>query len=117
MNVGVVGSRSFNDYPLLEKTLNNIIENKEDVTIVSGGASGADSWAEVYSIKHNCQLKVFEAEWDKYGKKAGMIRNKTIVEESDLIVAFWDGQSKGTANTIQEAKKQNVDVKIVRFRA
>ena len=124
MNIGVVGSRSFNDYPLLEKTLNEIIDNIQQnqkvgrdkpITIVSGGASGADTWAEIYSIKHNCKLQVFEADWDKHGKKAGIIRNK---DASDIIVAFWDGQSKGTLNTIQEARKHdNIDLKIVRFRA
>ena len=125
MNIGVVGSRSFNDYPLLEKTLNEIIEHiqqnhkvgrEEPITIVSGGASGADTWAEIYSIKHNCGLKVFEAEWNKYGKKAGIMRNKDIVEASDMIVAFWDGESRGTLNTITEAKKRDVDTRIVRFR-
>ncbi len=128
MNIGVVGSRSFNDYPLLEKTLNEIISNiqqtrrvgrEEPITIISGGANGADTWAEIYSIKHNCELQVFEAEWDKYGKKAGPMRNKQIVEASDMIVAFWDGESKGTLNTIQEAGKRGskVDLRIIRFRS
>jgi hypothetical protein len=100
MNVGVVGSRSFNDYPLLEKTLNNIIENKEDVTIVSGGARGADTLAERYANENQLELVVFKAEWDKYGKGAGFIRNKVIWDNMDICIAFWDGKSKGTKHSI-----------------
>ena len=127
MNIGVVGSRTFDDYPLLDKTLDDIVEEiqstcrvekEEPITIISGGASGADAWAEIYAVKHKYELRIFEAEWNKYGKRAGPLRNKQIVEASDVIVAFWDGKSAGTKNTIEEAGKRGsgVDLIVIRYK-
>ena len=46
---------------------------------------------------------IFLPDWDKYGKSAGFIRNKLIINEADMVVAFWDGKSKGTKNSIDLA--------------
>jgi hypothetical protein len=60
--------------------------------------------AATYAEEHRIPLIVFEADWNKHGKRAGFIRNTDIVMESDMIVAFWDGKSRGTADTIAKAK-------------
>ena len=60
--------------------------------------------------------KFFTQIGGKYGKRAGLIRNEKIVENSSVIVAFWDGESKGTFHTIQLAKKFNKDIYIYNFR-
>jgi hypothetical protein len=108
MKVGVIGSRTFIDYELLEKTLDGL----EISSIVSGGARGADSLAEKYASSRGIELIVFNADWS-IGKRAAAIRNIKIVEGSDLIVAFWDGNSKGTKMTINMAISKDVDVLIV----
>lgn len=110
--VGVVGSRSFTDYCLMESVLDNISSISK---IISGGAIGADKLAERYAKEHDISLVIFKLDWNTYGKSAGVIRNKTIVENSDAIVAFWDGESKGTQHTINIAKDSGKNINIIQF--
>ncbi len=111
MKLGVVGSRTFNDYNLLKKTL-----DKYDIDeIVSGGANGADQLAERYAEEKNIKTNIFLPDWKKYGRKAGPLRNKQIVENSDYIIAFWDGVSRGTLSSINLAKHMGKDLTIVKF--
>lgn len=103
MKVAIIGSRNFSNYQLMEDAINLL--NINISTVVSGGADGADILAEKYAKKNKKQLKIFPAEWEKYGKKAGFLRNKFIIEESSIVIAFWDGESKGTGNSLSIAKK------------
>ena len=111
MKIAVIGSRTFNDFTLLEDTLNNFNID----TIISGGAKGADKLAEEYADKYNIKTLIFEANWKKYGNAAGPIRNKFIIENADYVIAFWDGKSKGTLSSINIAKKLNKTIKIVKI--
>lgn len=115
MKVIVAGSRNFNNYSLLEKTLNSFSETHGSIEIVSGGARGADTLGERYAKEHNCPLKVFPAEWDKFGKGAGYIRNAEMAAYADALVAFWDGQSKGTKHMIELAQRSGLTVQVERF--
>lgn len=102
MKLAVIGSRSFNDY----KALSECLSRFTDITaIVSGGAKGADSLAERYAFDNGIETIIFIPDWKRHGRGAGMIRNKAIVSAADVIVAFWDGTSKGTKNSIELAKK------------
>jgi hypothetical protein len=118
MKVAVVGSRSFNNYVYLWEVLHAIdlrlCVNKGSPIheIISGGARGADTLAEQFAKKENLPLKVFPAEWDKYGKSAGFRRNQQIVDNCDILIAFWDGESRGTKHSIDLATKQNKPVYI-----
>ena len=103
MRLAIIGGRDFNDNGLLRKYMGLFIF--EDVTIISGGAAGADSYGEMYARDYCIPAKIFKPEWDKYGKSAGFIRNQTIVDNCDMVLAFWDGQSRGTADTIEKAKR------------
>ena len=103
-----MGSRGFDDYELLERVLNLIQRgNLAFDTIVSGDARGTDRLAERYAIKNNLKTIIHPAEWDKHGKGAGYIRNVDIWNDSDFGLAFWDGQSKGTAHSFKLSIKQN----------
>ncbi len=113
MKIAVIGSRNFNDYSLLKNIMDKYKNECEG--IVSGGARGADKLAERYAEENQIPLKVFKPEWKRYGKGAGLIRNRTIVENADLIIAFWDGKSKGTKYTIDYAKKCGKKVEIICF--
>lgn len=115
MKLAIVGSRSFNDYDLMSKTIESLVSINNIECIISGGASGADSLAETFAKLNGIELIVYQAEWDKYGKSAGMIRNADIVNASDGVIAFWDGFSKGTANSISKAEKTNKLIKIIRY--
>lgn len=115
----VVGSRGFSNYELLKRKLDKILQNKNNVIIVSGGAKGADSLAERYAKEHNYPVKIFLAEWDKHGKAAGYIRNAKMHEYinqfSDRgIVAFWDGKSKGTQHNFDFARKYKTPIRIIK---
>lgn len=116
----VAGSRTITDYNYIKETLDYFLQNKTEITIVSGGARGVDSLAERYAKERNYGLKIFPADWDRYGKQAGYIRNdemhKYISQFSDRgIVAFWDGKSKGTAHNFGLATKYDTPIKIVRM--
>jgi len=109
MIVGVVGSRGFNDYELMIRELDKLPITK----IVSGGAKGADSLAIYYAILRELPFKIYPPNWDLHGRSAGYKRNVEIVDNSDEIVAFWDGKSKGTKSTIDIANKQCKKVTII----
>jgi len=119
MNIGVVGSRIFNDYLLLAEWLNHFrlsCHVRVDlVTIISGGAKGADSLAEDYAENWGMKSLVFKPDWEKYGKSAGFKRNQDIVDNSDMVVAFWDGKSKGTQDSINKARAAKKPTFIVYF--
>ena len=80
------------------------------VTIISGGAKGADSMAEDWAIVHWCSFKEYKADWNKHGKAAGPIRNQQMLEEGkpDLVVAFPGG--RGTADMVKRAREAGVKV-------
>ena len=113
MKIGVVGSRGFNDYKLLKDTLDKYLP--EATVVVSGGAKGADSLGERWANENGLETLIYLPNWDKHGKQAGFIRNFEIIESSDIIIAFWDGMSKGTEHTIYNAENDGKEVIIVYF--
>jgi predicted Rossmann fold nucleotide-binding protein DprA/Smf involved in DNA uptake len=104
--VGVVGSRGYKDahevFSYLDTFENQIAHIQR---IVSGGAPGADMLAARYAIERHIPLIELFPQWTQYGKQAGAIRNRAIVDASDVIVAFWDGNSPGTRITMNMALK------------
>lgn len=111
----VAGSRGFRNYSMMERTLDNLLRNKSNITIISGGAEGADHAGETYAINHNLKLTVMSAEWDKYGKSAGYKRNVQMADQADAVVVFWDGVSRGTKHMIDIAGEKKLPMRIVKF--
>ena len=114
----IAGSRDFNDYNLLKEKCDTFLEIKRmvnDIQIVSGGARGADSLGERYAAEKGYNLQLFNADWEKYGKSAGYKRNVEMAENADALIAFWDGQSRGTEHMIRTARDHKLSVRIVRF--
>lgn len=112
MKVAVIGSRTFNDYEEVKRTLSTI----KISTLISGGAKGADSLGERYANENNIPKTIFLPDWEKHGKAAGMIRNTDIINECELVVAFWDKSSKGTKDSIDKANKLGKKVLIITFK-
>lgn len=110
MIYAIVGSRSFDDYTVMKR----ILDSKQITGIVSGGAYGADKLSERYAAENNIPMKIHYANWDKYGKAAGMIRNKYIIDDADVVVAFWDGKSKGTEDSIKYARKKQKELTVIK---
>jgi hypothetical protein len=119
----IAGSRDFNDYALLEKALREYITsrkiNPDEIEIVSGHARGADSLGELFAKNNKLQLAKFPAQWDKYGKSAGYIRNREMadyaLQETGVLFAFWDGQSRGTNHMINFSREKGLEVHVVQF--
>lgn len=113
MKVIIAGGRSFFNYDLVKETL--LPMKSEIECIISGRANGADSLGEKFAEEHGIEILYFPAEWDKYGRSAGYIRNKEMANEADFLVAFWDGNSKGTKHMIDIMKKQNKHGKVILY--
>ena len=106
MKVGIIGSRG-----LSVKNLDTYLPADTD-TVISGGARGIDSCAASFAQKKGLALIEFLPEYDKYGRSAPLRRNITIIDNSDLVLAFWDLKSRGTAFVIKKCKERNVPVKV-----
>ena len=106
MRVAVIGSRG-----LVVDDLEDYLPN-ETTEIVSGGARGIDACAREYAQRHGLKLTEYLPEYSKYGRSAPLKRNLTIIENADLVLAFWDGLSRGTKYVIDNCKKRNIPVEI-----
>lgn len=113
MKLAIIGSRGFSDYKLLKE--NVIIHFPELRAIVSGGAKGADQLGEMLANELGIPIEIYYPEWKRYGKLAGLIRNELIVKNSDSLIAFWDGSSKGTKKSIEVCQKVKKKMIIVRY--
>jgi hypothetical protein len=136
LRIIIAGGRNFDDYQLLRKeslkAIASIVKaatgqdktKKELITIVSGGANGADKLGEQFANEHGLKLRKFEANWGRYGRRAGYMRNVEMAEYAvdkekkeayGALIAFWDGQSKGTKHMIDTAKKMGMDIHVVNY--
>lgn len=106
----IAGGRDYDDYDRLRKVARELITRAD--TIVSGGARGADALGERLAEKNGIALTVVPADWDKYGKSAGFIRNHQMALNADALIAFWDGKSRGTKNMIEEAHKARLETHV-----
>jgi len=93
MKTIIAGSRTILDFGQVEAILDLIPMPSE---VVSGGARGVDTLGERWAKKNNIPVKVFPADWKRYGKKAGFIRNVEMAKYADNAVIIWDGTSKGS---------------------
>ena len=115
MKLAIVGSRTFVDYDFFKVHVDEVFSLENITFIVSGGAKGADTMAETYGRKNAIPFIVFPANWNKYKKSAGPIRNKQVVDECDMMIAFLQDGSRGTMNAIQQASKVGKKVIVVRI--
>ena len=106
MKIAVVGSKGLKVNDLGRYLPSGVTE------IVSGGARGIDTCAREYAEKNRIKLTEFLPQYEKYGRSAPLKRNLQIIDYADLVLAFWDGKSKGTKYVIEQCKKQNKEIKI-----
>jgi len=111
----VAGGHDFTDYEMLSAHLDKLltfISMKKSIQVVCGGACGADSLGERYAKEHGYEVMYFPADWDRHGKTAGFKRNTQMAENADALVAFWDGNSRGTKHMIETAAAKGLAVRI-----
>lgn len=112
----VAGGRDFDDYDYLKSSLDHLLQNVEaQIVIVSGTAHGADILGEKYAQEKGYEIRRFPADWDSFGKSAGYIRNEQMAQNADALVAFWDGQSRGTKHMIDLAHKYRLLVRVKKY--
>lgn len=114
----IAGSRDFNDYVLLKTECDKFIAVTPDdrqIVIISGGAKGADSLGEQYAREHGLQIRRFPADWNRFGKSAGPRRNVEMAQNADALIAFWDGQSRGTKHMVKTAMQKENSVNTIRI--
>jgi len=119
MRVIIAGSREINNKDLVFQKIDmglqelyywRIINDNSNLTLISGGALGVDTFAKEFSFFHKINFIEYLAEWTKYGKKAGYLRNIEMAESADALIAIWDGKSKGTKHMIDIAKKKGLKI-------
>jgi hypothetical protein len=111
--LAIIGSRSFNDYNLMESVLSPF--QSQLSLVVSGGAKGADLLGERWAKNNNIKTLIFYADWNRYGRSAGFKRNEDIINNADMVIAFWDGKSPGTKHSISLANKFKIPLRIINY--
>lgn len=106
MKVAIIGSRSLTVTDF-EKYL-----PADTTEIVSEGAVGIDTCAREYAKRCGIPLTEFLPDYDKYGRRAPLLRNDLIVEYADMVIAFWDGKSRGTQYVIRKCRETNTPYKV-----
>jgi len=117
IKVIIAGGRDFDDIEGLYEVMDVLYGDIPKVEVVCGMARGADELGAHWAGYAGAPVKKFPADWDKYGKGAGYIRNEHMAQYADVLVAFWDGKSKGTKNMIQKAFDQGLEVHVYRYEA
>jgi hypothetical protein len=129
MRIIIAGGRTFTNYQLLKEkcfdilrdltSKDTILNNKELFEIVSGTARGADQLGERFAKEFGFKVIRFPADWDTWGKSAGYRRNEAMAkyakEDNGILIATWDGQSKGTKHMIDLANKYGLKVYVVNY--
>ena len=124
LHILICGGRHFNDYELLKSTVSSYISahgfEPQNIEIISGHCPGADMLGEQFAQEHNIKVKLFPAQWKQFGKAAGLIRNKQMVDylnslEHKAVIAFISPNSQGTRYTITLAKRMAIDVWVTEY--
>lgn len=115
MRLGVSGYRDYNDYESFSKTIKSVVESHSIDEVNVGTCRGTDQMCIRWCSENGVKCRLFKADWDIYGLKAGPIRNGLIVSNSDIIVAFLHLESKGTKNTISLASKMDKPTLVIKI--
>lgn len=114
MKTIIAGCRTANDYEVLKDGIRQVVD--WDITeVVCGCAQGADELGRMWAIEHGVPVKEFPANWERYGKMAGVRRNEGMGKYAEALVALWDGKSPGTGHMIQYALDAGLTVRIWRI--
>ena len=110
MRVAVVGSREIPDFVDVDYLIQRIPLNCTE--IISGGAAGIDSLARQAANRLGLPIREYLPEYGRLGKRAPLVRDEQIVKNADLVIAIWDGKSRGTAYTLDVCVRLHVPFRI-----
>lgn len=109
--LAIVGSRGFANLAAVRQFVGRL---RPSTVVVSGGARGVDQVAVEAAKARGLAVDIFPADWDRYGRSAGFKRNKELVDSVDGLVAFWDGQSRGTWHSVRLAQQRGIWLRVFR---
>ena len=118
LKVIIAGGRDFTNCNQAATEIYNLVEahNLPDTfTVISGGARGADKVGEYLAELYELPLEIYPADWNQHGKQAGYIRNTQMADIADVLIAFWDGKSRGTSHMIFTMQKQHKPVFVIHY--
>lgn len=110
--VAIVGSREFHSADLVPHVLSRLLEQNGPFAVISGAAQGVDSLAAKWGNQNNLEVVEYPADWANDDKSAGVKRNAQIIGDCDCVLAFWDGISVGTADSIKRARKAGLPLQV-----
>ena len=113
--VVIGGSREYENYTELRAFVDAClakVAQEQEICIVSGGCRGTDLLGERYAAERGYAVERHPADWDRYGRSAGPRRNREMVDAADAVIAFWDGESRGTRSLVEYAQQQNKPLRI-----
>ena len=110
MRIAIAGCRDITDEKKVERIIAQHIAVKD--VVITGGCRGVDKIAQEYARRMFADVETFSADWDKHGKAAGPIRNREIAQNADILVAIWDGKSRGTKSMIEEAFRAGIETHV-----
>jgi hypothetical protein len=118
----IAGTRTFDDYESLKTEVNKFIKTdlhipnpQGSMFIISGYANGPDKMGIRYAQELNIEYRIMKADWNKYGKSAGYVRNREMAKIAKACIVFWDTKSKGTENMIKLAFEYKLNLTIVTY--
>lgn len=116
----VFGGRDFADATLLYAKLDHFTAELGKLVVVTGDATGADRLAAAWALDRKHTLVIHYADWDTHGKSAGPLRNLEMVNsvravEHKFAVAFHDGKSRGTADTLARVRAAGIPLRLVKY--
>ena len=119
VKVIIAGGRKFSNYKLLKEKsdfyLSDAVTKGYKIVIVSGTAKGADKLGERYAKEKGYEIAYFPADWENEGKRAGYLRNEQMAKFADALIAFHDGDSRGTKHMIDLASKHDLYIRVVNY--
>ena len=117
MKLMVCGSRTITNDAWVMNQIDSVVQEigKDNLVIIEGDARGVDTIAGAWAIKNNISIEHYPADWKTYGRAAGFIRNKQMVEACDFCLILWDGISKGTKNDIDLCEKLSKPKRVVLY--
>ncbi len=114
MRTIIAGSRGFNNMFNLAYVMDHLPWTPS--VVLSGTARGADKMGESWANINNIPVERYPAKWDVHGKSAGYIRNAEMAAVADLLVAFWDMESRGTKHMIDLALKNKLNIVVWNYK-
>lgn len=116
MRVLIAGSRGYTDYGEACRHINKCLESvsDSDIIIISGGAYGADKLGERYAAENGYKIEKHLPDWKRYGRSAGIIRNREMMIEADLVICFWDGESRGRRSMVEFSKRLGKKLRVIK---